>query len=241
MLTLTVSNSPLECALRIVCAPTGASISGITKLRIKRRVGGDAIWSTLYEKNISSQSDLAIEALDINTKSHFKYYYMALPVAGGIEQLGASASATCEFDGIFVGDITAQYVCRINPKYVPPEPNAKMALIEPMGRKYPFVVQNGISDYLTGSVSGWFAPTPPSGQYDLEFLNSRAMREYRDALFRFLKNGRSKVIKTYDGHGWYGAIRPNPKEVQSDYIGGADITFDWVEVGDFPQTGMVIL
>lgn len=239
--SLQLTNAKNECCIQIACSHTGEPIEGINKVLLKRRLQGNAIWTTIWEKEIATEADLSFTVLDANTKSHYTYEYMAIPVLNGMEQVGAYGIVKCSFDGIFVSDTTGRYICRINPSYTPPDSNVQFNAVATLGRKHPFIVQNGISDYLSGSVTGYFAPIPTNGQYNQEFLNSYEMREYRDRFHKFLKNGLPKTIKTFDGHGWYAYIKPTPKDAQSAYIGGADTTFEWIEIDDFPKSGVVVI
>lgn len=237
--TAALAALPEECAISISIQSKGVAIGSVTKLKLKRRFPG-GIYATIWEKPITSTGDFTVELKDYGTKALYEYEYAIVPCAGNTELTAATDSIKCVFDGIIIADLTASYVTFLNASYSPGEHHNPVNKVETLGRKYPFIVRNGAADYLSGSVTGIFAPQIGNLLVSQDAWRESAVRQYKNEFIAFLKNGLCKTLKTYDGQMWYVSIDTNPKENITAHWWASEITFEWTEVGAPPERVVVV-
>jgi hypothetical protein len=56
-----------------------------------------------------------------------------------------------------------------------------------------------------------------------------------------LTNGLQKVMRTPDGRGWTISVDGEPRVNKDEFFGADTISFDWTEVGAFPEIGVTVL
>lgn len=237
--TMTLTNLPSECGIQIACVKTGDLPGTITKVKLKRRIHGTIPYVTIWEKAITTVDDFSFTVKDFNTKSRYTYDYMAMPCEGDNETIGITGEIKCDFADIYISDTTATYICKLNAKSTGLTRNRSYSKVETLGSKYPFIIRNGLTNYMSGTITGLFLPVPTSGNYTQEATQTAEARDYKDAALDFLDNGISKTIKTFDGHMWY-AVTVEAKELDGEADGASEITFNWMEIGAPLSTGVVV-
>lgn len=225
---LQLENVSLQCAVKITCIASGNDPTGaVDSVKIKRRVNGTSTWGLIGTVDIGTISNLSFYCYDITCRSKMTYDYAAVPVYESVEGDYIISTIKCEFDGIYVGDATASYIAFLNPKYSF-QKNIPVSYVTPFNSKYPYRIQNGAANYSTGSISGLFLPM--SGcNFDLSNTSV-----YKDEVLEFLCNGRSKLVKCYDGKAWICGIDGNPKEEYSEFMDASEIQFNFTEIDDVP-------
>lgn len=230
---------PQECGIQITCTSKGEAPGAVNKLLIKRRFIAGA-WATIYEKAVTTSDDFSFSAKDLGTKALYEYEYAVVACAGDTDVEQSTDTIKCVFDGIYISDSTATYTAFLNVSYDPGEHHNPVNKVETLGRKHPFIVRNGAADYMSGSVTGIFAPLSAELYFSQDAWKSAYVREYKNQFLAFLKNGLNKTLKTYDGQAWLVAIDTNPKETIAANWWASEITFNWIEVGALPENVVVV-
>lgn len=239
-LTMSVKNVYHDACIELSCIGTGEPPGDITKVKLKRRLQGTSSWIVIGEIPIAAVGDFTFKVRDYNTKSRYSYDYMAMPSKGDIETIGIISSIKCEFDGFFIGDDFGHYVCTLNPK-VDSQPNGEAAVLTTLGSQYPFVIENSMADYESGTASGLFLPRVAGRDFSAEDAQTVGALMYKQEIVAWLKNRQKKVLKTFDGQVWYIRVKNRPSMQRSDFDGASEISFEWVEIGAPPATGVVVV
>lgn len=167
---------------------------------------------------------------DYTTSDDQEYEYALVPITGDVEGNYLTISATSQFDGAFITDGTDIYKFYADVSYGNFQQVQKVNAHEPFGRKYPVIVSNGATDYMSGSLSGMVL----AGDYlRTGKIDRRAIAVERDTLLKFLTNKKPKILKDWNGNMWMVAIIDNPSVTYYDGSGmglmSVGITF--MEIG----------
>lgn len=232
--SISAVNMERRCCVRISCTATAGSIGSISSVVLKRRYT-NSTWTTILTKSVSSLSDLTFIYDDVCVRSGYSYDYIVIPRIGTIEQVGVMASCSCKFTGIYIGDDTGSWVALFNSEYTK-QKNKQVAYITPLSGKYPRVVSNADTDYMTGSVTGLFLPVGDDCEPDV--ANAYV---YKNAVLDMLNNKKPKLLKLYNGDAWVVSIDQGVKENSSRFEGASTISFNWTEIAalDTPPSSLV--
>lgn len=203
----------------------------ISHIRVKRRKIGEFEWLYLKEIPINTVDDLTFVITDNLNKHGETYEYALVPTLNSIEGNYITNSIASEFEGVFVCDLDSIYKYYAGVSYGDSEQVMRVGVFEPMGRQYPVVVSNAMTNYQRGAVSGTI--TQP------DFDNTRvidriATVKYRKELLDFLTNKRAKVLKDWNGNLWLMIISGSPTVSYDNNFGMgiANVGFEYVELGD---------
>lgn len=199
----------------------------VSAFRIKRRLANTSEWITIHEFPITNINDLRFEKYDRYVQSNHTYEYLLAPIINGIEGNSYLKTATPKFDGIFLVDKENRYGTLLDitldtQKFKPSN------VINTIGRKYPYVVSNGLSNYYKGSVSGIFIQYQ-GDQLGFDIENALT---YRKNLNEFLYNGEPKILKNEDGRAWMISIIGELDETVEGHKEKIRTKFNFVEIGD---------
>ena len=202
-------------------------VDQVSSLRIKRREAGAFDWITLFDVPINAPDDFQFTRLDKYARANTEYEYGMVPVVNDMEGEIIYASILSDFDGVFISEKDITYGTILDVE-ISAQKNRESSTIVTHGRKYPYVISNGYSDYYSGSISGSFIEQDQlTKMYDVENGVN-----YRRRLDAFLNNGRPKVIKTYDGRMWIAKCTGAPSQDDSRYIYAPITRFSFTEIAD---------
>lgn len=165
--------------------------SMVSSLRIKRRKNEEHTWTTIFEIPINENNDFNFELNDKYAQGNHDYYYSIVPVIEGIEGNINKNSIRSEFKDYFIMDKTISYPIIFNTG-LSVELNKNISVVNTIGRKYPFVISNGLSQYKTGTLSFSLAP------FDCNF-NLEDGYNYRNQFEEWILNGEPKILKVWTG------------------------------------------
>ena len=205
--------------------------SGVTSVRVKRRIKGTFDWITIREIPVNTPEDMSFVITDNLNAYNTEYEYAFVPVVGGIEGNYITNTISTKFDGVFICDLDTIYKFYAGVEYGTNERVQKIGVFEPYGRKYPVVVSNGLINYETGSVTG----TVLADDYlKTKAMNRIAMVKEQKALKDFLTNKKAKILKDWNGNNYLMLVTGNiSTSYENNYgMGIADVSFDWTEIGD---------
>ena len=133
---------------------------------------------------------------------------------------------THEFEGICIADAYGGYNALAFDKKYPINKNDRTNVVEPMDTQYPTTITNNRLDYDSGSITATFARI--NNKCEPDFINNA---EYSMSIRHWLNNGRTKLLKYYNGECWLVAV----SGVTDDDPNGNDVittSFNWTQVGD---------
>ena len=206
-----------------------------TLVKLKKRMKGEFDWKTIYEQPVKKGMNL-IESLNIAyddylepNKAQVEYAYVA--VIKNMETEPMTASATAKFFnywlvGQFDNGVQKVYPAMFNIDNVVNLNRQSNVIVSP-GRKYPYVVNNGVAKYYSGTFTATFMPHDSR----MEPVPNEAYK-YRDAVDDFMADGLPKILKTLDGDIYLISITGGLNRTNHTHYQNISQTFEWVEIGD---------
>lgn len=166
--------------------------SMVSSVRIKRRKSDELNWTTIFNITIEKNEDFNFELVDRYAQGSHDYYYAIVPVIENVEGNINKNSVKSEFRNFFILDRDISYPLIFNTN-LNIELNKNIGVINTLGRKYPFVVSNGLSQYKTGTLKFSLAPMIDC---EVDFDNGYV---YRNQFENWITNGKPKVLKDWTG------------------------------------------
>lgn len=201
------------------------SESIVQKIKIKKRYKGDFSWKTIYEKEIHNNDDFAIEFYDYYSPSKRDIEYAYAAVISGADTDTISTTVYSEFECYFICDKSSSYPMILDTANTVNYNRESQTIISP-GHKYPYVVNNGIARYYSGSVNATFIELGVNG-FDVE--NGW---NYRNQIDRFLSDGKPKILKSFEGDMYMVNVTGNLSRTEHGHYQNISHSFEWVECGN---------
>ena len=214
---------------------TNIILSEVGYLRIKRRQAQSNNWITLKQIEVAKPEDFKIDYIDTCVPSGVEQVYAIVPVdPSGQETSSYITQSTGEFrwNGVFVsmGNEIMKFFSRI--QYNSLVKNRKIGIFNPLASKYPVVVQNGMTSYLSGTLSTLVLGEDWDGTKPIDRLSVVAQLT---KIHSWLDTGNPIVLK--DWNGWILICRPTSGDTvsfDSNYGNGiATASFNFVEQGKY--------
>lgn len=204
----------------------GYSEKNVDRIKIKKRLKGDFDWKTIYEKEIHSKDDFKIEFLDYYNASGQEYEYSYVAVIANTDSEAFSSSIYSDFDSYFICDKNESYPLILDQTNEVTYNRESTTIVSP-GRKYPYVVNNGIAQYYSGVLNVTFIELKENCHIDLE--NGW---NYRRKIDQFLANGRAKILKSFEGEMWMVNIVGSLPRKTNNHYWNVSHEINWTECGD---------
>lgn len=166
--------------------------SMVSSIRIKRRKNDEHQWLTMFDIPIETNDDFNFELIDRYAQGSQDYYYAMVPVIEHVEGNINKNEIRSEFNDYFILDRDISYHIFLNTS-LNIELNKNIGIINTLGRKYPFVISNGLSQYKTGSLNFALAPI-----VNCE-INVDDGYNYRTQFEEWITNGKPKILKDWTG------------------------------------------
>lgn len=209
------------------------TLSQLSGLKIKRREYGTFEWMTIYERSVSSITDLYIDIQDSYIPSGNKFQWAIVPILnGGIEGDYIIEDLDVILNGTFLsnGDnIFKLYNSVVLGQGVQ---NVRIGQLQPIGLEYPILIQNGkvnnYSNTLTANLYGYnFEETRRIDRNDVI--------KQADDFLKFVTNGKSFCITDWNGNIWIGKTNVAPILSYNNSYGNGVITVNlsFVEQGKY--------
>ena len=205
--------------------------SGVTSVRVKRRIKGTFDWITIREIPVSKPEDLSFVITDNLNAYNVEYEYAYVPMMEDVEGNYIVESILSKFEGVFICDIDTVFKFYAGVEYDTNDAIQQVGVFQPYNRKYPIVVSNSIMQYQTGGVGGWVLPEDYEDTH--VFDRSKIVKE-KEALLNFLMNKKPKILKDMNGNNWLVYFADNPSVVYDNNYGQGmlKVSAKWTEVGD---------
>lgn len=205
--------------------------SGVTSVRVKRRIKGTFDWITIREIPVTKPEDLSFVITDNLNAYNVEYEYAYVPMMEDVEGNYIVESILSKFEGVFICDIDTVFKFYAGVEYDTNDAIQQVGVFQPYNRKYPIIVSNSIMQYQTGGVGGWVLPEDYEDTH--VFDRSKIVKE-KEALLNFLMNKKPKILKDMNGNNWLVYFADNPSVVYDNNYGQGmlKVSAKWTEVGD---------
>ena len=205
--------------------------TGVTSIRVKRRIKGTFDWITIREIPVTKPEDLSFVITDNLNAYNVEYEYAYVPMMEDVEGNYIVESILSKFEGVFICDIDTVFKFYAGVEYDSNDAIQQVGVFQPYNRKYPIIVSNSIMQYQTGGVGGWVLPEDYEDTH--VFDRSKIVKE-KEALLNFLMNKKPKILKDMNGNNWLVYFADNPSVVYDNNYGQGmlKVSAKWTEVGD---------
>lgn len=205
--------------------------SGITGIRVKRRVKGTFDWIILKELPVKKSEDLSFVMTDNLNAYNVEYEYAFVPMLGDVEGNYIIESILSKFEGVFICDADTVFKFMAGVEYSNNTANQQIGVFQPYNRQFPVIVSNSVLQYKTGSIGGWVLP---EGFEANRVIDRTAITKEKEILLKFLTNKKPKIIKDMNGNNWLVYFTGNPNTSYDNNYGQGmvKVNAEWTEVGD---------
>lgn len=205
--------------------------TGVTSVRVKRRIKGTFDWITIREIPVTKPEDLSFVITDNLNAYNVEYEYAYVPVMEDVEGSYIIESILSKFEGVFICDVDTVFKFYAGVEYDTNDAVQQVGVFQPFNRKYPIIVSNSIMQYQTGSIGGWVLPEDYEDTH--VFDRSKIVKE-KEVLLNFLMNKKPKIIKDMNGNNWLVYFTGNPSVTYDNNYGQGmlKVSAKWTEVGD---------
>ena len=205
--------------------------SGVTSVRVKRRIKGTFDWITIREIPVSKPEDMSFVITDNLNAYNVEYEYAFVPVMEDVEGSYIIESIVSKFEGVFICDIDTVFKFYAGVEYDSNDAVQQVGVFQPFNRKYPIIVSNSVMQYQTGSIGGWVLPEDYEDTH--VFDRSKIVKE-KEVLLNFLMNKKPKILKDMNGNNWLVYFTGNPTITYDNNYGQGmlKVSAQWTEVGD---------
>ena len=205
--------------------------TGVTSIRVKRRIKGTFDWITIREIPVAKPEDLSFVITDNLNAYNVEYEYAYVPMMEDVEGSYIVESILSKFEGVFICDVDTVFKFYAGVEYDTNDAIQQVGVFQPFNRKYPIVVSNSIMQYQTGGIGGWVLPEDYEDTH--VFDRSKIVKE-KEVLLNFLMNKKPKIIKDMNGNNWLVYFTGNPTVTYDNNYGQGmlKVSAKWTEVGD---------
>lgn len=170
-------------------------LNDIQSVKIKRRKLGEFNWITLFEVPVNTYDDLTFIKNDYMCPSGEEFEWAIVPIlSGNIEGAYAINSLKTDFNGLFITDNTGTLKLYNGTAYTSNDSNLAIGMLQPYGVKYPKFIFNKTINYETLGISGMLINQDYNGT-----INRNRLIELQNYTNDFLKNGKPKIFKDWNG------------------------------------------
>lgn len=201
------------------------SESIVNRIKIKKRFKGEFNWKTIYEKGIRSNDDFSIEIYDYYEPSNRDIEYAYVAVIANSDTNAISTTVRSEFECYFICGKNESYPVVLDTQNSITYNRESKTIVSP-GRKYPYVINNGIARYYSGTLNATFIELKDC-DYDKE--NGWL---YRNKIDQFLADGEPKILKSFEGDMWMVNIVNNLPRTVNGHYQSVSHQIEWTECGN---------
>ena len=208
-----------------------SDITNLKALKIKRREKGTTTsWITIYEHSVADFSDLELTYHDYFVPSGKNIEYALVPVLNGnIDGDYYVQTVKPQWSKVVLSDKENHFEFLSDIKYNSFNKNIEVGTLQPIGSKYPTVLQNSITNYLSGQITlkllGY--------EYDGVSPDRINVHDQLQDVLEFLTNGKAKVLTDWNGNAIILRVSETPTiDCISEYgMGIYNVSFAFVEQG----------
>lgn len=196
----------------------------VSSMRIKRRKNNEHQWFTIFDIPIATNDDFNFELIDRYAQGSQDYYYALIPVIEHVEGNINKNQIRSEFNHYFILDKDISYPIIFNTS-LNLELNKNIGIVNTLGRKYPFVISNGLSQYKTGTLQFALAPIIDCN------VDTDDIYNYKTQFEEWISNGKPKILKDWTGQIYMIDITSNVS-IDLSYYNLPSYQIQFTEIGD---------
>ena len=167
-------------------------VDQVTGIKIKRRIKGEFDWVTFKYVPVTSLESLNFTFNDFLNAYGTEYEYALVPMLNDIEGEYIVNSILSKFSGVFIGDAKQTFSFLHDVNFTSNSRNQQVATFEPLGRKYPVIVANGVLSYESGQVTA----SVVNDDFDKTGnIDRPAIVQKKNKIKDFLTNKKPKILK----------------------------------------------
>lgn len=210
------------------------TLEQLSSIQIKRRLydPSNLNWTVLGDIEVVNERSIEFTMTDNLMPNGYTIEYAIVPIINGAEGLYITDKVESKFNGVYICDLDTMFKLYANVEYGDITNNQSIGVVETIGSQYPTIIRNNKIDYKKGSVKGKllganFETTRKINRNDVV----TQINNYE----KFLKNGKAKIIKDWNGNVWLITVVGAPTTTyDSNYgMGIASTNFEWVEQGKY--------
>lgn len=201
------------------------SESVVSMIKIKKRLKSEFTWKTIYEQPVTCNEDFFITIYDYYEPSCFYVEYAYVPVINNADAPFISTEVYSKFDSYFFVDKEKSIPAICDPEFNITYNRESSTIVAP-GSKYPYVINNGIAKYYSGTLNVSFIDME---NCELDVENAWKFRKNVD---EFMTNGKAKILKTWQGEMWMVNVTGSIDRSSTDDCRIMKQTINWVECGN---------
>lgn len=206
------------------------TLDQVTSVKVKRRKKGTFDWITLKEIPISTYEELTFVTKDYLAPAIEDFEYAIVPTLNGVEGNYIANSIFSKFNGVFITDGESTYKLYSGVTFSNQSRSNETGVLKPIGSKYPIVISNSSMNYNSGTTQGKIL----GKNYDeTRVLNRIDISSQTRDFINFLKNGKSKILKDWNGNIYMVSIIEDITYTSDLVSGISTISFNWVEQGKY--------
>lgn len=208
-----------------------SDITNLKALKIKRREkDATTNWVTIYEHSVADFSDLELTYHDYFVPCGKDIEYALVPVLNGnIDGDYYVKTVKPQWSKVVLSDKENHFEFLSEVKYNSFNQNIEVGTLQPIGSKYPILLQNSITNYLSGQITlkllGY--------EYDGVSPDRINVHDQLQDVLAFLTNGKAKVLTDWNGNAIILRVSETPTiDCISEYgMGIYNVSFAFVEQG----------
>ena len=203
----------------------------LDSIKVKRRKSTTYTWTTIFEKEIVDEDSLRFMFDDYIMPSGTTIEYAIVPILNGnIEGDYSITEVDIKWNGVFIANKNYRFKLYSGVTYGTSVYNKEKGLLQPIGSKYPIIIQNGDDSYFSGTIQG----TLLGYNYEDTKIIDRddVVRQVNDFV-NMLNSGEAFCITDWNGNIYIARCnsKPNVSYVGNYGNGIANISFTFVEQG----------
>ena len=238
-INLLCTNHPHYGYITVSTSPDGSVASGVTTLRISRKVSSEYSFIAVYTKSISTASDLELSYDDYLCRNNVTYQYRVEYLHDNGDTFSVLDSEVYNikstFDILILKDKYNAYYTALNAYPVTFNTVKQYAVNTPILAKKPSYYSFANTCYQEGNCQGtWLKMI--GEENDITFETEQNWK-WRKEVTEFLCEGNPKLLKSVSGEMWIVGIKTDTISDSSLFssaeIDGARLLeFGWIEIGD---------
>lgn len=211
------------------------TLEQLSSIQIKRRLYDPSNlvnWTVLGDIEVVNEGSIGFTMTDNLMPNGYTIEYAIVPIINGTEGLYITDNVESRFNGVYICDLDTMFKLYANVEYGDITNNQSIGVVETIGSQYPTVIRNNKIDYKKGSVKGKLLG---ANFETTRTINRNDVVAQINNYEKFLKNGKAKIIKDWNGNVWLITVVGAPTTTyDSNYgMGIASTNFEWVEQGKY--------
>lgn len=203
----------------------------VSHLVIKRKKIGDFKWLTLEAHKVETIDDFNLKNIDVTAAPNYKYQYAVVPIIHGQEGFYFTCDVEVKSNSLMIADKDEVWNTHLSDNYLDNTSIVPQQTVTTMYDRYPTIVRNTEANYEEITVNAQFFPTDDNG-CEVMLNDDQRRVNYNNAAKLFLRNGKTKILKSVDGNIWLVYVTTPPSDTAVDDYRNRKITFTCTEVGN---------